>query len=159
MKRAVYHIFALIIVSIFSIAAIQVTEECDATALKLDLKKELKPEYKYDSSKTSRFSYKTKKQVKEIEVPLYMGEKYKFLFNTKGLTRDIGIEIYNKPTGHKKRQLLFKLEPKEDQHIYAFEPTKSRKMYVNYFIPEVEQASEIRDCMIMVVGYRLKIDL
>ena len=152
-------ILSLLSIPFFCLAATQVAEECDATALKTELKKELKPEYKYDSSKTTRFYYKTKPQMKEIEIPLYMGEKYRFLFNTAGLTKDIEIGVYSKPLGHKKRKLLYKLEPKEGQHIYSFEPSKSRKMYLNYIIPKVEEATTVKDCMIFVVGYQLKIDI
>ena len=141
---------------LINIAAIQVTEECDASALKNILKDKLKPEYKYDSSKTTRFYYKTKPQQKEIEVPLYLGEKYRFLFNTEGLKGDVKIEIFSKPFGHKKRKLLYSLEQKEDQNIYTFEPEKSRKMYINYTIPKVEEATTIRECIILVVGYKLK---
>lgn len=141
---------------LINIAAIQVTEECDATALKNILKDKLKPEYKYDSSKTTRFYYKTKPQQKEIEVPLYLGEKYRFLFNTEGLKGDVKIEIFSKPFGHKKRKLLYSLEQKEGQNIYTFEPQKSRKMYINYTIPKVEEATTIRECIILVVGYKLK---
>ena len=116
MKKIISYSFILVLLLI-NIATIQVTEECDATALKNVLKDKLKPEYKYDSSKTTRFYYKTKPQQKEIEVPLYLGEKYRFLFNTEGLKGDVKIEIYSKPFGHKKRKLLYSLEQKEGQLV------------------------------------------
>ena len=155
MKKIISYSFILVLLLI-NIATIQVTEECDATALKNVLKDKLKPEYKYDSSKTTRFYYKTKPQQKEIEVPLYLGEKYRFLFNTEGLKGDVKIEIYSKPFGHKKRKLLYSLEQKEGQNIYTFEPQKSRKMYINYTIPKVEETTTVRECIILVVGYKLK---
>ena len=123
------------------------------------LKKELKPDYKYDSAKTTRFYYKTKKQVKVLEIPLYRGEKYKFLFNTEGLTKDIGIQIYTKPLDNKKTEMLFELKPTADKTIYEFEPEKSRKMYLVYKIPAVENPTQQKDCMVMVLGYALKINL
>ena len=83
MKNKVSFIISFLLIAFISTAAIQIVELCDATALKKELKSELKPDFKYDSSKTSRFTYKTKIQTKEIEVPLFMGEKYRFLFNTK----------------------------------------------------------------------------
>lgn len=142
---------------LFSITATtQITQECDATALKSILKKKLKPIYKYDSSKTTRFYYKTKTQLKEIEVPLYLGEKYRFLFNTDGVTRAMKVEIYNKPIGKKKRKLLYTLEQKEGQNIYIYEPEKSRKMYINYSIPKAEENSITKDCLVMVIGYKMK---
>ncbi len=158
MKLKIYFL-SISILAIFSIAAIQITEECDALALKTELKTALQPDYKYDSAKTTRFSYKTKEQTKEIEIPLFMGEKYRFMFNTSGLTRDIKIEIYNKPFDNKKRELLYKLEPKTGKHIYTFEPDKSRKMYVSYTIPKVEEPILLKDCLVLVIGYQMKIKL
>lgn len=152
-----FYTYTLVLVLLFiNIAAIQVTEECDASALKNILKEKLKPQYKYDSSKTTRFYYKTKPQQKEIEIPLYLGEKYRFLFNTEGLNGDVKIEIYSKPFGHKKRKLLYSLEQKEGQQIYTYEPQKSRKMYINYTIPKVEKTTTVRECIILVVGYKMK---
>ena len=152
--------FILITLSVFLTAAIQVAEECDSVALKKELKVKLKPDYKYDSSKTTRFYYKTKPQTKEIEIPLYRGEKYRFLFNTACLRKkEVKIEIYSKPVGHKKRELLYSLEQKEGEHIYSFEPEKSRKMYITYSIPSVENVDETKDCIAFVLGYQLKITL
>ena len=78
------------------------------------------------------------------------------MFNTEGLKGDVKIEIYSKPFGHKKRKLLYSLEQKEGQNIYTFEPQKSRKMYINYTIPKVEETTTVRECIILVVGYKLK---
>lgn len=156
MNTKLSFIISFLLVALISTAAIQITEECDATALKAELKRELRPDYRYDSSKSSRFTYKTKIQVKEIELPLFIGEKYRFLFNTTGLPQNIKVEIYSKPITNKKRKLLYSLDYKEDQHIYAFEPEKSRKMYINYTIPESTEV-ELNGCMIFVLGYRLSI--
>ena len=148
------YISLILIAGIFSIATIQIPEECDATALKKELKRELRPDYKYDSSKSSRFIYLNKVQVKEIEVPLFDGEKYRFLFNTSGLPSNIKVEIYNKEIGNKKRKLLYSLDQKDGQNIYVYEPNKSRKMYINYIIPESSE-EDLRGCMIFVLGYKL----
>jgi len=156
MRTSFYLIF-LTVIAVVSLAGIQITETCDVTALKAELKTELKPKFKYDSSKTSRFSYKTKEQVKEIEIPLFMGEKYRFLFNTSCLTKNIKIEIHNKPIGHKKRTLLYSLDLKEGQTIYSYEPEKSRKMYITYTIPKVETPILEKDCLVFVVGYQIKV--
>lgn len=154
MKTA-YLILSILIIFVTSVA-FQVSEDCDITALKKELKRELRPEYKYDSSKSSRLTYKAKTQVKEIEVPLFMGEKYRFLFNTAGLPKDVKVEIYSKKIGNKKRKLLYKIEPKSDQHIYVFEPIKSRKMYINYTIPETTEEG-LNGCLIFVLGYKLAV--
>ncbi len=143
----------LIIALAFTLVSFQNNQGCDATALKAELKPGLKPGYKYDSSKTSTFEYKSNAHGREIEVPLFMGEEYIFLFNTKGLPEDIKVEIYSEKIGHKKRKLLYNLETKEGKNIYAFKPEKSRKMYVNYTIPGVEDEG-LRGCMVFVVGYQ-----
>jgi hypothetical protein len=159
MKKHAYSILFLL-AGIISTATIQITEECDATALKKELKRELRPEYKYDSSKISRFTYKDKTQVKEIEVPLFMGEKYRFLFNTAGFSQNVKVEIYNKKIGHKKRKLLYEIEPIDGKHIYIFEPKKSRKMYINYTIPKAEVVDgeePMKGCAIFLLGYRLTV--
>lgn len=137
----------------FTLVSFQSDQGCDASALKAELKPNLKPDFKYDSSKTSTFTYNKKAHGREIEVPLFMGEDYVFLFNTKGLPKDIKVEIYSEKIGHKKRKLLYNLEQKEGENIYSFKPTKSRKMYVNYTIPGVEE-SGLRGCMVFVVGYQ-----
>ena len=144
---------SLLIALAFTLVSFQADQGCDATALKNELKPGLKPGYKYDSSKTSTFEYKTNAQGREIEVPLFMGEEYIFLFNTNGLPEDIKIEIYSEKIGHKKRTLLYNLDKKEGKSIYSFKPTKSRKMYVNYTIPGVEDKG-LRGCMVFVVGYQ-----
>lgn len=156
MKCKFSYITLFLFVAFISTAAIQVAEECDAMALKKELKRELRPDYKYDSSKSSRLTYKAKIQVKEMEVPLFMGEKYRFLFNTVGLPQNVKVEIFNKKLGHKKRKLLYTLEHKENQHIYTYEPEKSRKMYINYTIPESSEEG-LKGCLIFVLGYQLSV--
>lgn len=154
-------IFQILFVLLFVFTtAFQIVEECDTMALKKELKAKLKPDYKYDSSKTTKFYYKTKPQQKEIEIPLYRGEKYRFLFNLSGLSRsDVKVQIFNKPFGHKKRELLYDLKPEVGKRIYTFEPEKSRKMYISYTIPNVDEATEFKDCLVFVLGYKLKINL
>ncbi len=145
-----------LITAFFLSANSQTTPQCDGLLLKKELKVKLKPNYKYDSSKSSRFTYKAKEQTKEIEVPLFMGEKYRFLFNLMGLPLDVKVEIYSKQKGHKKRKLLYSLDKKEGEHIYSFEPEKSRKMYINYTIPKTSE-TELKGCLIFVLGYQIKV--
>ncbi len=149
-------IAALIMIATFVLTTSQVKDECDATTLKAKLKRELRPDYKYDSSKSTHIIYKAKKQVKEIEVPLFMGEKYRFLFNTSCLKQAVDVKIYNKSIKSKKRKLLYSIEPKEGEDIYIFEPEKSRKMYIEYTIPESTEANS-EGMLVFVLGYKLSI--
>jgi len=143
----------LLILLSFTLVSFQDEQGCDAAALKAELKPGLKPAFKYDSSKTSKFIYSKNAQRRQIEVPLFMGEDYIFLFNTDGLPENIKIEIYSEKIGHKKRKLLYSLEQNESENIYSFKPTKSRKMYVNYTIPGVEEEG-LQGCMVFIVGYK-----
>lgn len=156
--KAFKKIFSLLFVLGFSftIYAQQVTTECISKELKAEIKPLLKPDYKYDSAKTIRFTYKGKKQLKEIEVPLFIGEKYKFIFNLKGAQGDVDINVYNKKVGAKKRKLLFSLkEVKESgKTVYTWEPTKSRKVYVDCTIPESKK-EELRGCVLFMLGYKM----
>ena len=155
MKKKLFYIVFFTLAFVFT-AAKQIPQEFDSRALKSELKLKLKPNFKYDSSKTSRFTYKNKELIKEIEVPLYMGEKYRFLFNTAGLPKEVKIEIYNKPQEHKKRKLLYQLEKTSYEHIYMFEPKKKKKMYITYTVSAVEE-EELRGCLVFLVGYKSNI--
>ena len=128
---------------------------CDAKALKDEIKGKLKPGYKYDSSKITRIAFKNEEQGKEIEVPLFIGEKYKFIFNTKAVSEPVEIAIYNKPAGSKRRKELYsnKKEMKDGSKIFTWEPDKSRKMYINYKIPPSKD--EDRGCIVFLLGYKL----
>jgi len=142
----------LLIALSFTLVSFQTNYGCDVTGLKAELKPELQPGFKYDSSKTSQFTYGEKKQGREIEVPLFMGEDYIFLFNLKGLPEAIKVEIYSERIGHKKRKLLYTLNQKTGTEIYSFKPEKSRKMYVNYTIPGTEK-KDLNGCMVFILGY------
>jgi hypothetical protein len=147
----------LVVVSIatYSIGIAQDAVETDATKLKADLKTLLKPDYKYDSSTTTRFKYSSEAKGKEIEVPLFMGEKYRFLFNIAG-AENIEINIYDKSSVKEKRTLLFSSKNAvSDGKIYTFEPEKSRKMYINYTIPSSEN-TETSGCVLFMLGYKFK---
>lgn len=157
MKKFTYTL--LIVAALFTIttAAIEINE-CDATALKEQLKKLLKHEFKYDSSSTVRVNYSEKEQFKETEVVLFMGEKYRFLFNTSALPEGIKIEIYDRKAESKKeRKLLYSIandEGKLSENTYQFEPKKSKKMYIDYTIPASKAVNQ-KGCVVFLLGYKL----
>lgn len=149
-------------ISLFGIALLtsavtlaQADLSCDAKKLKGEIKGELKPDYKYDSSKITRIVYKDKEQLKEVEVPLFIGEKYRFVFNTKSLPKQVEINVYNKKAGMKKRKLLYSSSKEKDtDNIFVWEPEKSRKMYINYKVPPGSAADQ-RGCVVFLLGYKL----
>jgi hypothetical protein len=128
---------------------------CPASQLKNDLKPMLKPDYKYDSSKTTRIALSGEKQIKEIEVPLFIGEKYKFVFNAAELPNDVNIVIYDKKIGKKNREVLYsnEKEKKAGKKTFVYEPDKSRTMYINYDIPASKEGES--GCIVFLLGYRI----
>jgi hypothetical protein len=48
-KNKVSYLILNLVIGFISTAALQITTECDVTSLKKELKRELKPNFKYDS--------------------------------------------------------------------------------------------------------------
>lgn len=155
MKKVIF--YSTILVLLLTTTALKLEEvQCVAADLKKELTPLLKPEYKYDSSKITRVLYKKEAFQSGIEVPLFMGEKYRFLFNTAGLPKDIEINIYDKKPTSKKKTALFTLSNVKEagKHIYFFEPEKSKKMYVVYTVPAIEEEN-LKGCVVFLLGYKL----
>jgi len=152
MKKLSKHLlFFSIVVSFLSFQTGDVL--CDPKVLKEKAKDMLDP-YKYDSSELTRIIYKKKESVKEVEVPLFIGEKYRFCFNMEALPKAVEIQIYNKDKDSKNRKLLFSsksagLDKKEIQ----CEISKSRHVFVDYVVPPVETGSYM-GCAVFAVGYK-----
>lgn len=125
---------------------------CDSKALKKAGISELNPFY-YSSSKVTTITYDYKPQRKEIEVPLFKGEKYKMVFNRSDLPKNVEIKIFDKDKDHSGRTPIFSSEGNEDG-IIEFEPKKSKKLYVNYMIPEAKGEKE-GGCLVFILGYQL----
>ena len=155
MKRFIFTSILVLSVIIGTSSPLQSNFVCPSTQLKQDIKPLLKPDYKYDSSKTTRIYLKKDEQIKEIEVPLFIGEKYKFIFNADELPKDVNIAIYDKKIGKKNRTLLY--SNKEDKEAgkknYTFEPEKSRTMYINYEVPGSTEPEG--GCVVFLLGYRI----
>lgn len=145
----------LIAVLFISIAA-NVKTECDVQVLKKELSKELRPDFKYDSSNISKFKLNTEAQEKEIKIPLFSGEKYKMLFNTAALPSNFEIQIYDKPKSAKNRKLLFSVKDNGDltEHVFSFEPKKPQPMYINYILPG-SQEEGVYGCAVFLMGYKI----
>lgn len=150
MKRIIYSATFLII-TFLAIAATN-SETCDSKTLKKEGIAELNP-YFYSAAKVNTITYDYKSTRKEIEVPLFKGEKYKMVFNKKALPKDVIIEVYDKDQTSSNRSPLFTSKD-SNESIVTFEPKKSKKMYVNYVIPE---AGDIKEdgCLVFILGYQL----
>ena len=128
------------------------SEVCDTRALKKEGIADLNPFY-YSAAKVNLISYDYKVSRKEIEVPLFKGEKYKMVFNKKGLPKDVVIEIYDKDKSHEGRTPLFTSEGNTNP-IVSFQPEKSKKMYVNYVVPKAD-GEKTEGCLVFILGYQL----
>lgn len=128
------------------------SESCDTKALKKQGIAELNP-YFYSAAKVNTISYDYKETRKEIEVPLFKGEKYKMVFNKKALPKDVVIEVYDKDKENTNRSPIFSSADSTGT-LVTFEPKKSKKMYVNYVIPEAGDVKET-GCLVFILGYQL----
>lgn len=158
--KKVFQISVLVGIIILTTSAIQSnTNDCDVRSLKNELLKGLRPDFKYDSFKATRFVYKNEVQTIEIAAPLFKDEKFRFLLNTAGLPRDIEIKFFDKKKGAKNRKQLFSLDDvKEDgKNVYVFEPDVSKKIYLNYIVPRTTK-QDLSGCMVCVIGYKLNVE-
>lgn len=126
--------------------------ECDSKSLKKAGISELNPYY-YSSSKVNIIKYDYKEKRKEIEVPLFKGEKYRMVFNKAALPKDVVIKIYNKDQEHEGRSPIFTSEGMEGDLI-IYEPKKSKNLFVNYIIPPAKGKDET-GCLVFILGYQL----
>lgn len=144
------------LIIITSLISFQTTNNCDPKKLKDDVKNELDG-YNYDMSKLAKITYKNKPHIKEHELELYFGEKYKLIFNTTELPIPVIISLYNKDKDHKNRKLLFttKNEP-ADKKIFTFEYTHTRRVFIDYEIPadSTNNGYLKAGCIMFVLGYK-----
>jgi hypothetical protein len=111
--------------------------------------------YFYASSKTSSINYTYKTSVKEVEVPLFKGEKYRMVFNRQDLPKNVEIEIYDKSRESDSRNLVYSSKTEGNgANILSYEPKKAKNLYINYIIPPA-QGSDETGCIVFVLGYQL----
>lgn len=152
MKKIINPIFFTLLV--FVLMAFQGGDIlCNAKELKEKAKNALEP-YKYDSSELTRIMYKKKESIKEVEVPLFIGEKYRIVFELEALPKQVEVQIYNKDKESKNRKLLFSSKSiGADKKEFQFEVSKVRHVYVDYVVPPTEEGS-YSGCAVFMVGYK-----
>lgn len=155
MKRSTLFILPLsaIIISL-SCAFIQAVDTCDTKTLKDNAKAALDP-FHYDSGKVTRLFYKKKEQLKELEIPIFIGEKYKVVWNTEGISRPVTVSVYNKDKNTEKRKEMYSFTANPGEKIHSFEIADRRnKIYVDYSLPAVSDSLPPSECMVMMLGYK-----
>lgn len=131
------------------------SSDCDIKVLKSDLLLALKPDFKYASSKVTRFKYTKKEQTVSVEAALLLGQKFKFLFNTAGLPEGIEIKIFDKKGKGGKQLFSLKEVLKAGQTVYNYEPANASNVYISYILP-ASQKEDVSGCLVSVLGYKKK---
>jgi hypothetical protein len=72
-------------------------------------------------------------------VPLFIGEKYRIVFELEALPKQVEVQIYNKDKESKNRKLLFSSKDIGEKKEFSFEVSKVRHVYVDYIVPPTEE--------------------
>ncbi len=141
----------------YGFTTIQQADNCDKKAITTSLKKALDP-FKYDSQKFTKVNFTKKTQQLEVEVPVFIGEKYRLVFNTSGLPKPIAISIYTKDKESKKREAIYtNKNVKNGEMEIVFDAPRVRKMFIDYDVPldsTATPSNRISGCVAFMVGYK-----
>ncbi len=131
-----------------------IIDDCYYAQVKTKLRKFLVP-YQHETTQKTIITFENKKQVKEIEVPLFSSQKYRFIFSREGMYKNVQIEIYDKSNLQTNRKLLYtSKEKKPNQKEFIFDIEKQKKIFINYVVPEVKTNDTIRrGCMVFSMGF------
>lgn len=142
------------LIFIYGFTSIQTTDNCDKKALTTSCKKKMEP-FKYDSQKFTKIMYTKKAQQLEIEVPVFIGEKYRLVFNTSSLPKPVVVNVYTKDKESSKREAIYSskdLKPGENEIV--FDVPRVRKLFVDYDVPADTTNQKLSGCMVFMVGYK-----
>lgn len=160
-------ILALLIpLAMGSVAMAQNYDDCTKVSVLKDTCKfylnlaEYNGQFHYNCANYVAVKFIRKEQVKEIEIPIFSGEAYIFIFNSYNLAPGVKIDVWNKPQKDTKRENLFSCKSTDAQKINRFMPKKKLRdhVYIDYTIeahPAVKDDSpENGGCGMLVVGYK-----
>lgn len=148
--------FALLAIIIFAFKQTQeLSDFCNSVEAKQKCKDALKPGFQYDATKVTKLTFSTKKDFKELEVPLYIGEKYRFVFNSEGNPQPVDVEVYDNKFESKKRKLLFSSRDfPPEQKQFVFEPDRAKRVFIDYTIPPTSDSTK-KGCVVFAIGYKI----
>jgi hypothetical protein len=142
------------LVFIYGFTTIQTADNCDKKALTTSCKKKMEP-FKYDSQKFTKIMYTKKAQQLEIEVPVFIGEKYRLVFNTSSLPKPVTVNVYTKDKETKKREAIYSSKDlKAGEHEIVFDVPRVRKLFVDYDVPADSTSQKMSGCLVFMVGYK-----
>ncbi len=150
--RKIFYIGLVSLVFAFGFTNLKTSESCDTKSITASSKKKLKP-FRYDSQKFTKIVYQDKLQLLEVEVPVFIGEKYRLVFNTSGLPKPVLIRIFTKDQYSKKREPIY-TSANEKENIFVFDAPRFRKLFVDYDVPVADSSSaRTTGCVLLMVGY------
>lgn len=147
---------SLIVVLFFSygFTTIQTADNCDKKGLSDNCKKKLE-DYKYDSQKFTKINFTDRAVQMEVELPVFIGEKYRLVFNTSSLAKPIVISVYNKSKESSKRVAIYSTKDAAPGTTeFVFDPPRSRSMFIDYDVPKEEAKDKPSGCVVFMVGYK-----
>jgi len=152
--RKIIYISALVgLIVSYGFTAIQTADNCDKKALSEACKKKLE-DYKYDSQKYSKINFTDRNVQMEVELPVFIGEKYRLIFNTSSLPKPILITVYSKSKESTKRVPLYTTkDAAAGTTEFVFDAPRVRNMYIDYDVPK-EDKDKLSGCVIFMVGYK-----
>lgn len=113
--------------------------------------------FKYTNLVVNRITFKRFNYIKEINIPLFYDARYRLVFNTELLPKDIKIEIYDRPQTEKKRKKLDEFDSSQKQFTYEPNPEDGlTEVYVDFLIPAFiadDGSSFIKGCVVLITGY------
>lgn len=152
--KKIFYISVIGLLFAFGFTTIQDPDNCDKKGLSTSCKKKLEP-FKYDSQKFTKINFTNKTQQLEIEVPVFIGEKYRLVFNTSGLPKPISVNIYTKDKEVKKRETIFSSKDlKSGETEFLFDAPRVRSMFIDYDIPADSTNQKASGCMVFMIGYK-----
>ncbi|UTW62042.1 hypothetical protein KFE98_18835 [bacterium SCSIO 12741] len=156
MKKSQLYVLLIAILMACSVGvSAQSSSYCPKDEVVVKCRKALVP-YKYTNMVVKRIVYKRYNHIDEVSIPLYYDARYRIVFNTELLPKDIKIEIYDKAQGEKKRKLLASFESSEKQFNYEPDDDGIYQVYVNFLIPAYiadDGSSFLKGCLVMMTGY------
>jgi hypothetical protein len=138
----------------YGFTTIQTQDNCDKKTLTMSCKKKMEP-FKYDSQKFTKINFTKKVQQLEVEVPVFIGEKYRLVFNTSSLPKQVLINVYTKDKESKKREPIFTTKDlKAGENEISFDVPRVRNLYVDYDVPADTTTQKLSGCLVFMVGYK-----
>jgi hypothetical protein len=153
MKRGI--IISSLLAAVILFGFQQASNNCDQKTLKNRCKVLLSP-FKYDSAKMTPINLQAKKAQKvEVEVPVFIGEHYRLVFNMASAPKGVIINVYSKDKEAKKREVLFSTRDSSKTDMeFIFDMPRVKKLFVDYDVAADSLNTKAKGCAVFMGGYK-----